>query len=113
MEPGSVALRGSRPMIGNAVMDLPEPDYPTIPSTSPEAIENDTPLTGSTTPSSVGMRTTRSVTARTTRDDRPSAVSGGRLSLLTFDGTPAMRSAGHPDCVVVDVVHRLAVHVPS
>jgi hypothetical protein len=34
-EPDTVAVRGSSPITASEVTDLPEPDSPTIPSTSP------------------------------------------------------------------------------
>src|SRR5882672_10232852 len=112
MEPVALALRGSRPMIDSAVIDLPEPDSPTIPSTCPASTANDTPRTASTTPSSVGMRTVRSVTSSTAaRGDRPPLTSEGATVELTLDGRLAMRSACHSYGVVVHVVHGLAVRV--
>ena len=36
-----VAVGGSSPMMASEVMDFPEPDSPTSPSTSPGAMEND------------------------------------------------------------------------
>src|SRR5262249_4899060 len=41
---------GSRPMIDNAVMVLPQPDSPTIPSVSPGSTCRGTPSTGCTVP---------------------------------------------------------------
>ncbi len=37
MEPRTLALLGSNPMVASAVTDLPDPDSPTMPSTSPGA----------------------------------------------------------------------------
>ena len=57
-------LRSIRPMIAWAVTLLPEPDSPTIASVFPRWTENETPSTAWTMPSSLGKRTTRSVTER-------------------------------------------------
>src|SRR3954467_13535959 len=47
----------------NIATVLPEPDSPTMPSTSPRAIENDTPSTARTSPLSVLKETLRSRTS--------------------------------------------------
>ena len=44
---------GMSPKMLMAVMDLPEPDSPTMPSTSPALISKLTPSTARTTPASV------------------------------------------------------------
>ena len=51
-------------MIDIIVTLLPEPDSPTIPSTSPGETENETPSTARTMPSSVRKETCRSLTSR-------------------------------------------------
>ena len=43
-------LFGSRPMIDSAVIVLPQPDSPTMPSVSPSSTWNDTPSTACTMP---------------------------------------------------------------
>ena len=48
-----VALFGSRPMAARAVTDLPDPDSPTMPSTSPGAMEKSMPRTAWTVPAFV------------------------------------------------------------
>jgi len=58
-----VVRRGFRPMIVRQVTLLPEPDSPTIPSVWPFSIENDTPSTAPTTPSSVWKDVRRSFTS--------------------------------------------------
>src|SRR5882757_3678631 len=54
-----------RPRIESPVTVLPEPDSPTMPSTSPRATSNDTPSTAFTTPARVKKWTFRSSTAST------------------------------------------------
>ena len=62
--PSKVALgERVRPISVIDVTDLPEPDSPTIATTSPGATVNDTPSTAATTPSSVRKRTRRSRTS--------------------------------------------------
>ena len=51
----SPALGGSRPRITRASVDLPQPDSPTMPSTSPAGSANDTPSTARTTRSGASM----------------------------------------------------------
>src|SRR3954470_16769926 len=53
-----------RPRMVIAVTLLPEPDSPTIPSTSPRSSVKLTPSTACTVPSSVANRTFRSLTSR-------------------------------------------------
>ncbi len=65
IDPVSVAVSGSRPMIASDVTDLPEPDSPTMPSTSPAARSKLTPRTARTAPASEGKLTVRSWTLRT------------------------------------------------
>src|SRR5919199_6156327 len=60
----SVFRFGFSPMIVRQVTLLPEPDSPTIPSVSPFSIENETPSTALTTPSSVRKCVLRSRTSR-------------------------------------------------
>src|SRR6188508_1580457 len=109
-----MARGGCSPMIASAVALLPDPDSPTTPSTRPAGSANDTERTASTTPLSVGIRTTRSVTSSTARGDRPSFRSAGE-SLIedsSINTNSLVRaSAADSDRVVVDVVHGLAVHV--
>ena len=54
-----------RPMTAAPVSDLPAPDLPTTPSTSPAAMSNDTPSTAVSVPRRVGKPTFRSRTDRT------------------------------------------------
>src|SRR5512141_160115 len=63
--PSMIAF-GSRIRRITAIIEtvLPEPDSPTIPSTSPRAIEKERPSTAWTTPSSVRNETRRSRTSR-------------------------------------------------
>ena len=60
MRPGG----SSNPMTALPVSDLPAPDSPTMPSTSPRAMENDTPSTATSVPRRVGNSTRRSSTSR-------------------------------------------------
>ena len=71
-------------MIAIEVTDLPEPDSPTMPSTSPGRSANDTPRTACTTPSSVGKRTLRSSTSSTASvlDRRCSAVVSVKVAMV-------------------------------
>ena len=64
MEPRTSALLGSSPMLASAVTDVPEPDSPTMPRTSPAASVKSTPRTAWTTPSFVGKSTSRRSTCR-------------------------------------------------
>src|SRR3954454_13886387 len=64
-EPVICAETGSSPITAIEVTDLPEPDSPTMPNTSPGRSEKLTPRTACTTPSSVGKRTLRSSTSST------------------------------------------------
>ena len=50
---------------------LPDPDSPTTPSVSPRAMENVTPSTALTSPSSVGNWTFRSLTSSSGSATRP------------------------------------------
>src|SRR5262245_50151508 len=59
------AARGSRPMIAREVIDLPQPDSPTMHSVSPRFTWKDTSRTGCTTPEAVRMSTRRPSTCRT------------------------------------------------
>src|SRR5689334_2301535 len=97
MRPGG----SSSPMIAAPVSDLPAPDSPTTPSTSPGAIANETPFTAVSTPRRVGNSTRRS---RTSRSGCPSTVlfasaarprSGltfARLTLAFAATAPALRA---------------------
>ena len=53
---GGVGGLGTRRMIDRAVMLLPQPDSPTMPSVSPGRSSNDTPSTARTTPARVKKR---------------------------------------------------------
>src|SRR5215470_5880332 len=55
----------SSPMMAAPVSDLPAPDSPTTPSTSPGAMSNDTPSTAMSVRRRVGKATRRSRTERT------------------------------------------------
>ncbi len=65
MEPATRACGGNSPMVASADTDLPDPDSPTIPSTSPVATSKLTPRTAATRPASLGNDTSRSRTCRT------------------------------------------------
>ena len=56
--------RGRIPSSASDVTLLPQPDSPTIPSVSPGAMSNETPLTACTVPRLVQKRTSRSSTTR-------------------------------------------------
>ena len=58
-EPVTRAFLGRRPMVAIAVTDLPDPDSPTMPRTSPGERSVVTPRTALTTPSFVGKSTVR------------------------------------------------------
>src|SRR6266850_7705507 len=60
MRPGG----SSRPMMALPVSDLPAPDSPTTPKTSPGAMSNDTSSTASKVPRRVGNSTRRFFTSR-------------------------------------------------
>src|SRR5450755_1199758 len=60
MRPGG----SMRPMIAAPVIDLPAPDSPTTPSTSPAAIDNETSSTAVSVPRRVGNSTRRCSTIR-------------------------------------------------
>jgi len=55
--------RSSRPMIAMPVRDLPAPDSPTTPSTSPRSMEKDTSSTATSVPRRVGNSTRRFFTS--------------------------------------------------
>ncbi len=59
MEPVIDALSASRPIIDNDITVLPEPDSPTMPSTSPARMSSDTSRTARTMPASLGNVTER------------------------------------------------------
>src|SRR5439155_18896139 len=72
------AVFGRRPRIDIEVTLLPEPDSPTIPSTSFSWTSNDTPSTAFTTPSSVGNSTWRSRTESTAPSGISASSTGSR-----------------------------------
>src|SRR5438552_2608421 len=72
------AVFGRRPRIDIDVTLLPEPDSPTIPSTSFSWTSNDTPSTAFTTPSSVGNSTCRSRTERMAPSGISASSTGSR-----------------------------------
>src|SRR5258708_29729638 len=74
MRPGG----SSRPMMALPVSDLPAPDSPTTPSTSPGAMSNDTSSTASKVPRRVGNSTRRFLTSR----------SGGLLEVVMVSYGP-------------------------
>ena len=78
IEPVTAAVRGSRPMIACAETDLPHPDSPTTPSTSPARTSNETCRTACTTPSSVGKSTPRPLTLSS--GSAPGAGAGSRAA---------------------------------
>ena len=53
-----------KPIMAKLVTDLPEPDSPTMPSVFPFSMENETPFTALTSPSSVGNWTVKSFTLK-------------------------------------------------
>src|SRR5687768_16902994 len=64
--PPAIRPGGSiRPTTAMPVIDLPAPDSPTTPSTSPGASENETPSTTVSTPCRVANSTRRSATSST------------------------------------------------
>src|ERR1700758_2482203 len=79
-EPDTRALFGSNPIVAIAVTDLPDPDSPTMPSTSPGASSALTPLTAWTVPSLVGKSTVRLPIVRTC-----SGISGPNARLLRVE----------------------------
>src|SRR5437764_5420344 len=72
------AVFGRRPSIDIEDTLLPEPDSPTIPSTSFSCTSNDTPSTAFTTPSSIGNYTWRSRTERTAPSGMWTSSTGSR-----------------------------------
>src|SRR5258708_40066673 len=48
ISPFTTAAGGNSPMMASDVIDFPDPDSPTKPSTSPGATENEIPLTAAT-----------------------------------------------------------------
>ena len=76
---------GSRFMIDSAVMVLPQPDSPTIPSVSPGSTWIDTPSTACTTPSLSRISVRRSVISS----------SGATVSFLSLP-VPALIPAAYP-----------------
>ena len=102
-------LPGSSPITAMAVVDLPEPDSPTIASVSPAARSRSTPSTACTMPSTVRNSTatsrtcSRGVPAATRSEDRailPScpgahagAPAGASLYALVTPGSPSGRAA--------------------
>ncbi len=56
-------------VIASAVMDLPDPDSPTMPTASPRRTSKETPRTSRTGPAGPGKVTSRSRTSSTTSDD--------------------------------------------
>src|SRR5215472_13099179 len=77
MRPPATWLGGSRrPMIADPVIDLPAPDSPTRPSTSPSPIENETSSMAESTPRRVGISMRRCSTSSSGRRcDSGSAIS--------------------------------------
>src|SRR3954467_14580035 len=66
MAPSTIFPGGSiNPSSDRPVTVLPDPDSPTMPSTSPPPTSNETPSTAFTTPARVKKWTFRSSTART------------------------------------------------
>ena len=80
-----VPLSGAiRLMINRAVVDLPQPDSPTMPSVSPASTANETPSTARTMaparpnrPDLMGKCLTRPFTSRSGGPRRPSAAGDG------------------------------------
>src|SRR3954471_8029958 len=79
-DPPIRAVLGSSPMMASDVTDLPEPDSPTMPSTSPGCRPKETPRTARTTPSSLGKSTVRFSTSRI------GCISGPDPLLLRVEG---------------------------
>ena len=74
MRPGG----SSRPMIDSPVSDLPAPDSPTTPRTSPASIWNDTSSTATSRPRRVGNSTRR---LRTSSSGRLARVAGAFIAV--------------------------------
>src|SRR5450631_497765 len=91
MSPVTIAAGGSRPMIASDVMDFPDPDSPTSPSTSPGAMENEKLRTATT--GAAAFASTAGGTARPARDCGNSIV---RLRTSSSGRTKAIVSAGTP-----------------
>ena len=79
-EPLTRAAAGSRPITASEVTDLPEPDSPTIPSTSPGATGSSARARPCTRPSSLGKDTVRSLTSSTGRRRVASSRRSGSLT---------------------------------
>src|SRR5699024_10824851 len=62
--PDRCAVSGSRPRMDRAVTVLPDPDSPTMASTSPGETDSETSLTACTSPPSVEKVTSRPSTSR-------------------------------------------------
>ena len=89
-----------RPMIAAPVSDLPAPDSPTTPSTSPGAMSNETSCTATSVPRRVGNSTRRPRTREQWRGRR-----GHPAYLAAVTWQPAMGSTksttGFHSCVMV------------
>src|SRR5262245_12147590 len=87
ISPSTIAdFRLIRPMTVRKLTLLPEPDSPTMPSVSPGWIENETPSTALTIPSSVGKWTRRSLTSRSGSAIAPTVPLAGRISRVPHPG---------------------------
>ena len=80
--------------IASAVSDLPDPDSPTMPTTSPRRIENDTPRTGSIGPAAPGKVTRRSRTSSTVSAGAAASVSDACPEPV--EGSPTASPATSP-----------------
>ena len=71
----TVAVGGRRPMTASMATDLPEPDLPTMASTSPVSTERSMPCTAKNRPAAVSKETLRLRTSR--RGIRGTSAAGG------------------------------------
>src|SRR5699024_12265039 len=87
-------------MIARMVMDLPEPDYPTIPTAPPRGTSRSRDFTTSVRPSAVGKLTVRSRTSR-------------RFPSSEFDAVLRAVSGTDPHPRVDHGVQKVDHHVPD
>ena len=79
---------GSNCMIDSAVIVLPQPDSPTMPSVSPSATSSDTPSTACTTPSRNWISVRRSVISRSATSCCPPYRRCSRVSNASRSASP-------------------------
>jgi hypothetical protein len=96
ISPSATSRVGCRPRIDMAVTDFPEPDSPTMASTSPRATSNDTPSTARTKPSSVEKPARRSrIDSRTSFPVRVADGDEARASSITSASGRVRRAVRH------------------